>query len=550
MTRHQDASTNRPPSGGEWFEYYFREILTGSMSRRQALRRAAFGAGAAATLAIAPASFSRSIARAQDEEARPGGTLRMGMQSDPGTLDTQLQNLTAAWHVVEHIYSNLTAIQPDMSVTPELAESWEVSEDGLTYTFNLRQGVMFHNGREVTASDVKFSLERLIDPETASPAASDLASVEAIDAPDDYTVVLSLNGPDAALLSSVSFSSCIIFPPEVIEEHGDLSQVAVGSGPFQFIEYVPNTHIKLERFAEYWDQPLPYLDGLDLMIAATDTSRTAALVQGTVDLIEYVPPQDIPLLEEDDSIKLAGNAIAQIRFLGFNLDRAPFDDIRVRQAIAMAIDRGPVVESAFFGYGTPTDIVFPQGHWAAPERPELPPPDIEGARELLAEAGYPDGFESSITSWAEYGTISNGAIVIQEQLRQIGIETELNLLDTGTMGQTVYVDRDFDMTVTGTSGFVDPSAVLVENFRTGEAGNFVGYSNPEVDELLEQGASMTDLEERAPIYHQIQEILAEDLPWVNLWIGQQYEAMKTFVMGYDHIPTGSNKSVRKVWLDQ
>jgi len=118
------------------------------------------------------------------------------------------------------------------------------------------------------------------------------------------------------------------------------------------------------------------------------------------------------------------------------------------------------------------------------------------------------------------------------------------------MGQTVYVDRDYDMTVTGTSGFVDPSSVILENFKTGEGGNFVNYSNPEVDQLIAEGAATTDQAERAPIYQRIQEILLEDLPWVNLYIGQQYEAMKTYVMGYEHIPTGSNSTVRKVWLDQ
>jgi peptide/nickel transport system substrate-binding protein len=289
---------------------------------------------------------------------------------------------------------------------------------------------------------------------------------------------------------------------------------------------------------------------VELLIAATDTSRTAALVQGTADFIEYVPPQDIELLEADDSIKLAGNAIAQIRFLGFNLEREPFNNLQVRQAISMAIDRVPVVESAVFGFGTPTDIIFSADHWAAPERPELPPPDIEGAKALLAEAGYPDGFDTTLISWAEYGTISNGAIVVQEQLRLIGVNAEMNLLDTATMGQQVYIDKDFDMTVTGTSGYVDPGAVILENFKTGEGGNFVTYSNPEVDELIDQGAAGTDQEARAEIYKQIQLILLEDLPWVNLWIGQQYEAMKTFVMGYEHIPTGSNKKVREVWLDQ
>ncbi len=169
---------------------------------------------------------------------------------------------------------------------------------------------------------------------------------------------------------------------------------------------------------------------------------------------------------------------------------------------------------------------------------------------MLAEAGFPDGFDTTITGWAEYGFLKNTAVVVQEQLKQIGINAELNLLDTGSMGQTVYIDKDFDMAVTGDSGFVDPNGLVYGNFTTGEGGNFVGYSNPQVDELIAQGIATTDQAARTEIYQQIAEILMEELPWVCLYIGQQYEAMKTFVMGYEHIPTGSNISMREVWLDQ
>lgn len=474
----------------------------------------------------------------------------MGMQSDPSALDPQLQSLTAIWHVVEHIYNRLTKIEPDMSVAPELAESWEISEDGLTYTFHLHQGVMFHSGRELVASDVKFSYERLVDPETASPSAADLASMASIEAPDDYTVVITLNAPDASFLTFLAAQSTIIFPPEVIEENGDLNQVAVGSGPFVFQEYVPNTRVVLTRNENYWEEGLPYLDGVELLIAAEDTSRTAALVSNTVDFIEYAPTQDIPIFEGDDSIKLAGNAIAQIRMIGFNLEREPFNDLRVRQAVAKAIDRGPIIDAALFGYGTPVDILFTQDFWAALPREEIPPPDIEGAIALLAEAGFPDGFDTSITGWAEYGFLENSAIVVQEQLRQIGINAELNLVDTGTMSQVVYIDKDYDMTVTGDSGFVDPNGLILNNFKSDEGGNFVNYNNPEVDELIMEGIATSDQAARAEIYHRIQEILLEELPWVCLYVGQQYEAMKSYVQGYEHIPTGSNLSVRQVWLDQ
>ncbi len=536
------------------FEETFRAFITGDLNRRSFMLRTAGLAGAAAAVTI-PGVTKVGSALAQD--ATPvdtadivmGGTLKMGMQSDPGTLDPQIESLTATWHVVEHIYSRLTKVNPDLSVSLELAESVEISEDGLTYTFKLHPA-NFHNGRAVVAEDVVYSYNRLVAPETASTSAADLASMAAIEAPDDSTVVITLKQPDASFLAMISQQSCIIVPKEVVEENGDLSQVAVGSGPFKFIEYVPNTHIKLEKNEDYFEAGIPYLDGLELLIAAEETSRTAALVQGTVDFIEYAPAQDIPILEEDDSIKLAGNSIQQIRMIGFNLTREPFTIPEIRKAISMAIDRGPVIDAALSGLGTPTEQIFAATFWPSLGEREIPAPDIEGAKALLAEAGYPDGFDTTITGWAEYGFLADTAVVVQEQLKQIGINAELNLLDTGTMSQTVYIDKDFDMAVTGDSGFVDPNGLVGANFVTDAGGNFVGYSNPQMDELIAQGIAATDQAARTEIYQQIAEILLEDLPWVCLYIGQQYEAMKTFVMGYEHIPTGSNISVRQVWLDQ
>jgi peptide/nickel transport system substrate-binding protein len=478
-----------------------------------------------------------------------GGTLRMGMQSDPGGLDPQLQSATALWKVTELIYNYLTQVNPDLSVRPDLAESWEISDDGLTYTFKLHPAT-FHNGRAVVADDVKYSFERLVDPTTASPTAGSLASMQSIEAPDDATVVVTLSRPDASFLVELSGMGCIIVPKEVVEEHGDLAQVAVGTGPFKFVEYVPNTHIKLEKNADYWEEGLPYVDNVELLIAAEDNSRTAALVSGTVDFIEYVPSQDIPILEADDSIKLAGNSIQQIRMIGFNLTREPFDNPKVRQAIAKAIDRAPIIDAALSGYGTPTEQIFAADFWASLGEREIPAPDIEGAKALLAEAGYPDGFKTTIAGWAEYGFLKSSAVVVQEQLKQIGIDAELNLLDTGSMIQIVYTDFDFDMVVTGDSSFVDPNSLIFRNFKTGESSNFTQYSDADMDAMIEDGIATTDQAARTEIYQQIAEKLMTDLPWVCLYIGQQYEAMKDYVMGYEHIPTGSNVSVRQVWLDQ
>ncbi|MBA2596215.1 MAG: hypothetical protein H0V00_06265 [Chloroflexia bacterium] len=523
--------------------------------RRATLNRRQVVAGAAAAGMATPflGRGTNALALPAFQDATPttpGGILKVGLQADPTALDPQKQSLTAIWHVIEHIYNGLTRIMPDLSVEPALAEGWDISEDGTSYMFVLREGVTFHDGTPLKASDVKFTFERLVAPETASPSAAELASMKTIEATDDRTVVMTLNAPDASLLATLAGGSCIIYSEAFVKaNNNDVSQVANGTGPFKFVEYVPNTRIVLEKNENYWEEGLPYLDGIEMTIAADDTARTAAVVTGTVDFIEYAPLRDIPALEADTSLKLAGDSNTNIRFIGLNLSVEPFDNPLVRQAIAAVVDREAMLGPTVFGYGTPTETLFPPGFWAALEQ-EVRPPDVARAQELMAEAGLADGFSTTITSWSQYSFLSNAAVVLQEQLRQINIEAELNLVENATMVDQVYVGKTYEIAVTGESAYVDPNTLILPNFKTGESGNFVNYSNPAVDDLIAEGIASTDQVARAEIYQEIQALLLEDLPWINLFVANQYEAMKSDVQGYVHIPTGSNAAFRMTWLDR
>src|SRR5688572_14942803 len=488
-------------------------VRLGKLDRRQLVAGAA-GLGLAAPF-LGRGMSAFAVPARQEGTPTPGGILKVGLQSDPTALDPQKQSLTAIWHVIEHIYDGLTRINPDLTVGPELAEGWEISEDGTSYMFVLREGVTFHDGTPLKASDVKFTFERLVDPATASTSAAELASMKSIEATDDRTVVMTLHAPDASLLATLAGGTTVIYSEEFVKaNNNDVSQVANGTGPFKFVEYVPNTRIVLERNENYWEEGLPYLDGIEMTIASDDTARTAAVVTGTVDFIEYAPLRDIPALEADPSLKLAGESNTNIRFIGFNLSKEPFDNPLVRQAIAAVVDREAMLGPTVFGYGTPTEVLFPPDFWAALQQ-EVRPPDVERA---------------------------------QEQLRQIGIEAELNLVENATMADQVYLEKTYDIAVTGESAYVDPNTLIFQNFKSGESGNFVNYSNPEMDELIDQGIAVTDQEERARIYQEIQALLLEDLPWISLFVANQFEAMKDHVQGYVHIPTGSNASFRTTWL--
>jgi peptide/nickel transport system substrate-binding protein len=526
-------------------------IARGRLTRREAmLRGGALGLSLPAMIALHGATGGIGALAAQDATPAPvtGGTLKLGVQADPAELDPHLTQLTAAWHVIEHVYENLVTTDETLAPVPALAESWDISDDGVTYTFNLRQGVTFHNGRAFVADDVKYSFERILDPELASPNVSDLESIESIEVVDDATVTITLKAADSSFLAKLMGGSIVIVPREVVEENGDLMQTMVGTGPFRFVEYVPNTEVTLERNPDYWDAPLPYLDELFIQVIPDNTARTTALVTGTVDIIEYAPVQDLPIFEDDETLAVTGNENTNIRYLGINMTREPFDKLEVRQAIAMVIDRGPIIDAAYFGAGMPTNVIFPPTYWAGMES-EIAPVDIDGAKALLEQAGVGDGFSCTILSWAQYSFLSNAAIVIQEQLRQIGIEAEVELQENAVYLEN-YFAGNFDMSVTGTSAYVDPNDVIQSSFGTGESQNGVQYSNEEVDRLIQEGIATTDQAERAEIYGEIQRILLEDLPWINLFIAEQYEAMKSYVKGYVHIPTGSNRSIRSVWIDE
>ena len=551
-------------------------VLMGKVSRRDMMKRATalgLSASAVSTLSLAAIAIpgTGSIVSAQDATPEPvaGGVLRMGMQADPIAFDPQVTSATAIWRVVEHVYDTLARILPDLTVEPSLAESWEISEDGTVYTFHIRQGVTFHDGTPLTADDVAFTYTRLLDPVTASTSTAPLLSIKgaaALTAPvseggtpvpldtlgirviDPATVEITLESPDASFLTSITENSTCIYSKAFVEaNNNDVTQVTNGTGPFMVEEYIPNTSIRLVKNPTYWEAGLPYFDGLEMTIAAEDTARTGLIIQGAADFIQYTPLRDVDTLMENPDLKLAGESNTNIRFLGFNLTREPFNKLEVRQAIAKVVDRAPMIESCVFGHGTAVSTIFPPDFWAAlPAEPEAA--DIEGAKALMATAGYADGFSTTLTSWSEYSFLSNAAIVMQEQLRQIGIEAEMVLLDAGTMIQTVYADKDFDLAVTGTSGYTDPHGLVIENFATGSSGNFVTYSNPQVDDLIEQAKVQVDVETRADLYRQIQEILLQDLPWVNFFVANQFETMKTTVYGYEHIATGSDISLRKSYF--
>ncbi len=486
-------------------------------------------------------------------QPQSGGVLRVGMQTDPVGLDPHLTNATASRNMLENTYETLVAFNSAIEIVPGLAESWETSDDLLQWTFYLRDA-LWHDGTPVTASDVKFSIERIKDPDVASPRSSNFATVEQIDVIDDRTVVFTLSQPFTPLLSFFASSLNVIVPQHVVEEHGDLQNVVVGSGPFRFVESLPQTRLVLERFDDYWGvdgdgNSLPYLDGITFTFYPDATARSTAIQTGNVDWIEYVASVDVLPLEADPNVVVVGGPTANYRAVQFNHERPPFDDYRVRQAFAYAIDKQMIVDLALFGVDgvVATGATVPPGNFYAVESP-YNVRDVEKARELLAEAGFPDGFEFEFYVTSTYSFLRDPAEVVQSNLADIGVTANIKLEDWSIYLPN-YLAGEFTVILTGSSGQADPDAFLHTPFYSTSSGNWISFADERVDELLDAGRLEPDPSVRREIYREAQERILHVSPMVFLFHSAQYSANRPNVQGYEFYPNGSYLGFRTTWLD-
>jgi peptide/nickel transport system substrate-binding protein len=551
-------------------EHLVARPATGFWSRRQfmhALGLLAVGGGATTLLAAcgtaAPPAGTQAAsttgpgvttggATQQPAAATPkrGGELKAAMQVDATSLDPHMSSSYSSGLVIEQVYSGLIQYDENMNIQPDLAESWTVSPDGLTYDFKLRQGVTFHNGRTMTPDDVVYSLNRVKDPNGGSPRSYLLEDVKSIDAPDPSSVRITMNKPFAALLSHLDTSLAII-PKEVVQQNGDLSKVMVGTGPFKFVEFVPNTHAKLARNENYHEQGLPYLDALTWLPIPDDSTRTANIQTSTVDFADQIAQKDITSLQSQSGVQLAHGASTLHDYLMLNTTRKPFSDVRVRQAIAYTIDRKLMTDTILFGFGTPMDGgIIPSWHWAYADLHMYAKPDIAKAKQLMSDAGYPNGFQVTVGAGSNYQAQVQEAEMLKDQLKQIGIDVTPNPTEWGTYIDTVVTKKDFDAAIIGWIGAVDPDDWTYSRFHTGEKWNTTGYSNSQVDQSLEQGRAITDQAKRKPLYNQADQTIVTEAPFVFFFLYDQYEALRNYVRGYAHMANNSKNTFKKVWLDK
>ncbi len=424
-----------------------------------------------------------------------------------------------------------------------LAESWDVSDDGLTWTFHLRQGVKFHNGRDMTAEDVIHSFDRIMDEETGAVMrgafADKVASYEAL---DDHTVEFVINHGPGTFLSELGLSvRAAIIARESFAQDGTVGHL-IGTGPFEFVRWRPADEYRVARFDDYWGQ-VAHIDEAVFKYIPDPTVRFTALQTGEIDWMRHVPDEQILAMQEDpiENVEFALLYEARSRRINFNVTRAPFDDIRMRQAVAHAIDKEEYNEAIWFGLGNPHNQPFVPGSFL--ELPVDDPyrhSDMERARELVEEAGYGDGVQVDVIAHAP---LQSSWELFQAKLAPIGIDVNIEVLDSAQWTR-LNQEGAYDMTITTIALIYHWDRVFSE-FHPEDPRNWVvgSYSNPEITEKLAEARNTADPDEAKEIYTEILQILQDDVGNVYIASTPDKQAWGTWVEGWE--PTASNLNL--VW---
>jgi peptide/nickel transport system substrate-binding protein len=482
-----------------------------------------------------------------DKSAATGGTLVVAQTGDIDNLDPHVATAFQTYRVLELTYDTLFDLDPDLNVVPGLATSHEYSEDGRTLTLTLREGVTFHHGDAFDSQDVKATLERILDESTAAVARSNLLSIGSIQTPDPRTVELALDKPDSTLPAALADLNTAMVSAAAIEA-GTVANDPNGTGAFVFEKWNQGQSVDFTAHPDYWADG-PFLDAVEVRVIPDESSILAGLRAGEFQLGVMTDPAVVSQIEQG-KLQVERTPALAYHALMLNTNREPLDDPRVRRAISCAIDRQETIDSALFGEGEVTGP-FTIPAFASPPFEGLgcQPPEVDKARQLLAEAGHPDGFTiDTIVITGEGTTSVDEAQSMKAQLAEIGVNLKLEVLETN-----VYVDRwleaDFDASVSRNGGRPDPHHMYARYFTSGGNLNDVAtLSSPELDKLFEQGRLTIDSEERKAIYDQISNLLLEASPWAWLFTGYEYRVLAPGVEGFVPMPTGSIESLRQVRL--
>jgi len=449
------------------------------------------------------------------------------------------------------MYSYLVQADNDLRIQPDLAEKWEISPDGKTYTFTLRKGVKFHNGRELVSDDVKYSIERIRDPNKASQGKALMASVDTVDTSDKYVAKVILKEPDSGLLAAFTSAwGAIVAKEEVDKAGGTLEKADAGSGPYMLDSWEPKQALKLKRFPDYYDKNVAFLDGVTFQVIPEESAIIAQLRSGTVHLAQLKDNKNYQVVKDVPNLDTLRGSRLGFDYLDIDNRRAPFDKVEVRQALQYALDRDEFLTVCTSGLGQLISPVPPALKDYTLDPKSLPEykQDLNKAKELLAKGGVPNGFKTSIDIIPAFATMVTGSQVLADQLKKIGIDLEIKQYEYG-----VWLDRfnthQFDLAWNVTGGNADPDPLLRSRLHSTVGSNQNNSTDTEIDKLLEQGKAITELAQRKEHYANVQKVLVQKVPQVWMFSSDLIHVLKKTVKGYTSHPSSFFQGIVTTWLD-
>lgn len=496
-----------------------------------------------------------------------GGTLRIAIGADANGLDPESVLNNNAGYVMSAIYDGLTSYKPGTTqVGPGLAESWDVSPDAGKYTFHLRKGVRFHDGTPFNADAVVAWLDRLLNKQNPHYYGNQqgidsfvdftFGGIKSYTKTDDSTVVLQLKGPDATLLTNLAMAWSAVTSPAAVEKYGfGLQQHPVGTGPFSFVEWVPNDHITLKANPDYWGGK-PHLSQIIYQVVPDPSTALLKLRGGEIDVLTDVAPEQVAVVKQDSSLQLITQPGLAVLGVALPTDHKPFDDKRVRQALNYAVDKQNLNKYLFAGLADPMKAPMAAVEWGASTSLTPYNQDIAKAKQLLKDAGYGSGL--NLTMWV-YNTTrgynpAGGAklgTALQSDFQKAGVTVTLQQLEWTAYLAKVRNRAQSEMALTGWSGDNgDPDNFVSPLYGTSgiPTSNQSHYSNPEVDKILAQARATRDQSQRTQLYQQMQKTVWDDAPWVWLNTVEQVRAATSKVHGMVLNPTQMYFGMHQVWL--
>jgi len=441
--------------------------------------------------------------QAAETTAPRANEITVGIAQDlDDSLDPHKTVAAGTKEVMFNVFEGLMKPTPNGDLVPAVASDYTLSEDKRTYTFTLREGVKFHSGETVTADDVVWSLSRCADTaESETPLVPAFSAVKSIDKVDEQTVAVTIAEPSNEF---ISYLTTAILPADYTEQ----DTKPVGTGPFRFVSRTAQDNIVLEKFHDYWGTPA-YLDRVTYKIMENADSLVMSLQSGAIDVCAHLTSTQT--LQLGDAFQIEEGTMNLVQALYLNHTEKPFDNEKVRQALCYAIDKQAIIDVAFDGYGSPIgSSMYPAfGKYFMPELTDSYPHDPEKAKALLAEAGYPDGFDMTITVPSNYQPHVDTAQVVVEQLKAANVNAKIELVEWGAWVSDVYQGRQFQSTLVGVDASNMTARALLERFTSGHAKNFINYNNEAYDALFAEALNTYDDAQQTKIYKQMEQNLTE-----------------------------------------